>query len=822
MSRDDVPLRAPALAMAEAALDAIISIDSDGQITHFNRAAENTFGHRREEVIGRDLAEVIIPPALRGRHRGGLARYLHTGKATILGQRLELTGMRANGSEFPVELTVTRIDESETPAFTGYVRDISDRRRAEEVQAQLAAIVEFSQDAIIGVTLDGVITSWNRGAEKLYLFSADEAIGSSLTMVVPPERSQEIIEIVACMRRGEHVQEYETERRRKDGLLVDVSLSISPVKDVRGTAISYSVIARDIGGRRQTESELRETGERFRSLFDQAAVGISLCDLDGHWLLVNERLCELYGRSQAELLDLRFQDISHPDDLESDLMHLSRMIAGEIDSYSVEKRFIQPDGSATWVQVTVSLVHDPLGSPKFTTAVVQDISERKAYETQLRHQALHDELTDLPNRTLLTDRIWQALMASRRGKEPGALLFLDLDRFKEVNDSLGHGAGDLLLRTVSDRFQTVVRESDTVARFGGDVFAIVLSGVDEAGAVGTAIRLLASLEEPIVIGDRSLYAEVSIGIVLFPEHGDEPDILLRRADVAMFTAKRARAGYACYQDDADVHSSDRLSLIGDLRHAIESDELLLHYQPKVNMKTGGATGVEALVRWNHPARGLIPPLEFVPLAEETGYIRQLTVWVLTEAARQAHSWRAAGFDASVAVNLSTWNLHDPDLVDRVARVLQEGHFDPSMLQLEITESALMIDPIRARASLTALHQMGVRISIDDFGTGYSSLAYLRDLPVDEIKIDRSFVREMIEGQEQSLVLVRSIIELAHNLGLEAVAEGVETRFQLEALGEMGCDYAQGFGLARPLVADQYPHWLVEWDKRRRPSRRWIA
>jgi len=430
----------------------------------------------------------------------------------------------------------------------------------------------------------------------------------------------------------------------------------------------------------------------------------------------------------------------------------------------------------------------------------------RASEDALRHQALHDALTGLPNRTLLHDRLRSALAASERDRCPVALLLLDLDRFKEINDTFGHHCGDLLLQRVGPCLSSILRASDTVARLGGDEFAIVLPGDDSAGALRTARKIGDALDVPFVIDGQSLQIGASIGVALCPDHGDDTQTLLRRADVAMYEAKRTHSGCALYDAARDPYSADRLALVGALRHAIAHDELLLHYQPKVDLKSGRVFAVEALARWRHSEHGMIPPDRFIPLTEQTGLIAPLTLWVLDTALAQCRRWRSAGYTIEVAVNLSMWNLHDPGLVDALARMLADRAVPPAALCLELTESAIMADAERAQTVLARLADLGVGISIDDFGTGYSSLAYLKRLPVGELKIDKSFVQHMGED-ENDRAIVGSTIGLAHSLGLRVVAEGVEDKRAWDFLARLGCDVAQGYYLSRPLPASELEQWL---------------
>jgi diguanylate cyclase (GGDEF)-like protein len=432
---------------------------------------------------------------------------------------------------------------------------------------------------------------------------------------------------------------------------------------------------------------------------------------------------------------------------------------------------------------------------------------------QNEHQALHDCLTGLPNRTLFHDRTGQALLAARRSGEKGALMLMDLDRFKEVNDSLGHPCGDRLLTMVAERLQGVVRESDTVARLGGDEFAILLRGIASSdAALETAQRLLLTFEEPFGLDGLSLKVAASLGIAFFPDDGDEVDALVQRADAAMYRAKAMQSGLELYAAEEDGRTPDQLMLVSELHQALERREFVLHFQPKVDLRTGEMRSVEALVRWQHPERGMLSPAEFIPLAEQTGLMKRLTLYVLDAALRQRRSWADEGIDVAIAVNLGTRNLLDSQFPGDIARLLKKRGVPPQALELEISENAAMVDPQRFLSTCGQLRALGTRLSIDDFGTGYSSLAQIRRLPVDEIKIDRSFVLGM-ESNESDAIIVRSTIELGRDLGLDVVAEGIETKEASDRLREMGCELAQGYYFSRPVPAAELGPWLA----RARPS-----
>ena len=436
----------------------------------------------------------------------------------------------------------------------------------------------------------------------------------------------------------------------------------------------------------------------------------------------------------------------------------------------------------------------------------------------LEHQAMFDNLTNLPNRVLFADRLQQAALIARREKRPFSLFALDLNRFKEINDTLGHHVGDHVLQQVGTRMRACLRDSDTVARMGGDEFTVLLSTVsDTEGAVLVAKKLLQAISTPIIFAGQSLEIGASLGIAMFPNNSDDVEMLIRQADAAMYLAKQTQSGYRVYNHDMDNGAENRTALQNELRQAIVSDQLVLHYQPKIDFHANRVTGVEALVRWQHPQYGLMSPDKFIPLAEQTGLIKPLTKWVMRTALHQAQEWRREGMVLTMAINVSAVSIQDPEFPEQVAQMLDDFTVPSSQIELEITETAIMAEPVRAVACLKKLNALGLHIAIDDFGTGYSSMAYLKDLLVAKIKIDKSFVTDM-GTKHNDAVIVRSTIELGHNLGLKVVAEGVEDELVWDRLKGLGCDSAQGYYMSRPLPAEQLRDWLrkSEWgasDKR---------
>jgi diguanylate cyclase (GGDEF)-like protein len=446
-------------------------------------------------------------------------------------------------------------------------------------------------------------------------------------------------------------------------------------------------------------------------------------------------------------------------------------------------------------------------------------AQTSALEQQASHDSTHDRLTDLPNRVLLRDRLEQALNVAQHDRTRLAVLALNLDRFKEINDTLGHFNGDRVLKQVAARLEGTIQDTATVARLGGDEFAIMLTKLDSVReATKMAQKIGKALQTPFALEGLKLDVQASIGIAVFPEHGPDADTLLQRADVAMYMAKQEKSGFVVYDPKHDKHSPHRLTLMGELRHAIETDELILHYQPKVNIKSAQLTDVEALVRWQHPQHNLMSPDEFIPLAERTGLIKPLTMWVLNHAMQQHSNWRKTGLDIGIAVNVSAYGLLDLELPDLIAGLLASHGVAPERLKLEITETSIMVDQERSLQILTRLAEMGVDLSIDDFGTGYSSLSYLSKLPVSEIKIDKSFVMDMDENPKHEMI-VRATIDLAHNLGLEVIGEGARSHEIYLQLEKLGSDAAQGEYISQPLSTEDFGHWIKQapWKVRTRPS-----
>ncbi|HUR81472.1 MAG TPA: EAL domain-containing protein, partial [Thermoanaerobaculia bacterium] len=521
---------------------------------------------------------------------------------------------------------------------------------------------------------------------------------------------------------------------------------------------------------------------------------------------VNDGFCTILGRTRDEIIGQTPQIFGI---VERQNAIFDALLQHVFEGRPFEAEVTARRASGAEFELDLQLVPvEDGGQLSHWVAFARDVTENKHHLTSLRHQAMHDGLTGLPNRTMLFENLEREIEKSRTDRTLLALMLMDLDRFKEVNDTFGHQFGDALLKQVSFRLQNQLGADDVGARLGGDEFAVVLPNVADAyTAATTARRILGTLEQPFVIDGQVLEVGGSIGIAMFPEHGTDARTLLRRADVAMYSAKQRQSGYAFHQEDGASTTPDQLALVVELRSAVERGELTAHYQPKLHMRSGIMTRAEVLLRWEHPQRGHLSPSQFIPLAERTGLIRGVTDWLLDHTIGQCRVWQDAGAPIHIAVNVSARSLLDQELPGKIQGALDRWGVDPRFLKIEITESSIMADPAHALAILATLQSMGVRLSVDDFGTGYSSLTHLRELPIDEIKIDKSFVIGM-RTSDADAAIVRTVIDLAHNLGKQVCAEGVEDARTWQMLKDLGCDLAQGYWIAKPMDANALMEWLT--------------
>lgn len=574
------------------------------------------------------------------------------------------------------------------------------------------------------------------------------------------------------------------------------------VQDAEGRIIAVEGLIQDITERRNAVQALREAERRYRGLFDNAIEGIFRTTADGQYLDANPALAQIYGfESTAELItslrDIGRQLYVDPQRRE-EFMRIMRA-RGSVTGF--ESQVYRKNGDIIWISENARAVFDDDGMVSYE-GTVEDVTERKLYQARIEQQANYDTLTGLANRSLLQDRLEQALLAasSHGSGTQLAVAFVDLDRFKYINDSLGHHVGDDLLRTMADRLESCVRECDTVARLGGDEFVVLLTGHTAPDQVRNIVeRMLAVVTQPWISEHGEFNVSCSIGVALYPNDGADAQTLLKHADSAMYRAKESgRNNFQFFTRELNALMTERLAMESNLRRALERDQFVLHYQPRVDLGTGRIIGAEALIRWKLPEQGIVPPGKFIPLAEETGLIVPIGKWVLRAACAQNKAWQDAGLEPIVvSVNVSARQFRQDNLVRTVAEVLEETGLAPRYLELELTESMVMHDAAQLVAMLGELKRLGVQIAVDDFGTGYSSLSYLKRFPVDRLKVDRSFVEHLATDAEDATI-VRAIIALGHNLGLKVVAEGVELPEQVDFLRLNLCDEAQGFIYCRPI------------------------
>ena len=556
-------------------------------------------------------------------------------------------------------------------------------------------------------------------------------------------------------------------------------------------------------------TQLRGVEEKLSSILDSIPTVVWSMSPSHELLYMNPAGERIYGRSVAEFSadPHLWLNIVHADDRIRAKHWLEQILTAE--TLSLEYRIVHPDGAVRWLEDHARIVRDALGNVIRLDGVAADVSERKLRDEHIKYLANYDLLTGLPSRNLLMNRLEQSLFRAHRAQSRVALLFLDIDRFKYINDSFGHSCGDSLLVEFAVRLKSALRESDTVARFGGDEFVIILEDIKESGNAGlVALKIINALLTPVSVDGHELQVTTSIGVSMYPDHGNDADTLLKNADVAMYRAKdQGRNGFQCYTPAMGTKALARMTLIHALRHALEKNEFELHYQPQVDFKSGLVNSIEALIRWNHPELGSVPPSSFIELAEETGLIVPIGTWVLKTACMQASAWHRSGHRLSVAVNVSSQQFQQKNMPQLVQASLDLAGLEAQYLELELTESLLMNDSDATIEALKQLKAIGIGLSIDDFGTGFSSLSYLSRFPIDIIKIDQSFISNL-PGQAVSVLstssvsITRAIIALAKALGLKTIAEGVETEEQLDFLQQNGCDAMQGYYFSRPLPADQ--------------------
>jgi diguanylate cyclase (GGDEF)-like protein/PAS domain S-box-containing protein len=796
--------------LLSASPDVIASLALDATVTWIANPVREMLGLAREDMVGRSAFDFVHPDDLE------LAVERFTGAVASKGQvePVILRLAHADGSWPPIEIAGASVldRDGEITDVILNLRDVRWRVDALEAVASSERLFRtLAQSSPIGIyqslNADGCVYVNDRWSEITGL-PFDQAKGWGWRSMLEPEDADQLGSPENPAPFDDRPVSFEIRLVRPDGERRWARVQSGPLRDSDGQFIGSVGTLEDVTDRHRSQRDM----QRLTDIFEATEDFVGICDTDGVLLYINAAAKRLFGiHPDSPPGGLTTRDVFPPSVVER-LTAEIRPQAERDGRWTGELALARPDGSSMPVAAQI-LVHPGLpGEDAFLSATLHDISERKAFEHRLAHQATHDPLTGLPNRLLLIDRLEGALARARRHNRRVAVLFLDIDHFKVVNDSLGHGLGDRLLIAIAERLTVALRPGDTVARFGGDEFVVLCEDlVSQQDAIAVAERVDDAVSGPFVIDETEVFVGVSIGIAL-PDNVDaDPETLIRDADAAMYRAKdRGRARWELFDNAMRASAVDRLDIENALRRALERRELRVFYQPLIDLDTGVIDGVEALLRWEHPERGLLLPGDFITVAEETGLIVPIGSWVLDQACRQAQRWQAAADDARplrVSVNISGRQLGHPRLVDDVAAIMADTGIDPSDVELEITESVLMDDVDMSEETLEQLHRLGVKLAVDDFGTGYSSLSYLRRFPVDVLKVDRSFVDGLGEDPNDSAI-VTAIVTLAHTLGLSAVAEGVESALQLAELRMLGCDRAQGYYIARPATGHEVGEMLA--------------
>lgn len=768
-------------------------------------------GRAREDVVGRTPVELDLWVDAGDRdHIGDAIR--ENGEL----RDVDLQLRRADGIVLDTVCSFAVLDVRSRQTVISIVRDVTDNKRAQTALAEtnktMAALFEASPVAIIGLNTKSEVTLWNQTAEELFGWTEEEIVGKPYPLV-PDDRQDEFSGLRQRAYGGEGFTNLETTRQTKSGESIDVSISVAPIRDGQGEVQGVVAIIADISVRTRAEHALRDSEERYRTLFARNLAGVYRTTVEGLVIECNDALAQMLGyETPEEITRGPLVDYHYPDPAER-AAFVERLLAdGRVTAH--EARLRHKDGSAVWVLESASIARTADHPDGIIEGTMIDITERRHAEQTIRHLAYHDTLTDLPNRSLFIDRLQQAVARARRTGEFVSVLFLDLDNFKDVNDSVGHVEGDLLLKEVAKRLNSLLRDADTLARFGGDEFVLLLpetASVEDA--TQTAQRILRVMHKPWKVNDREFHLSASIGITIAPLDGEDPEALLRNADTAMYRAKeQGKASFALYTSDMNARILERLTIENALRRAIKRREFVLHYQPQVDIATGEVAGVEALIRWQHPERGLVFPGEFIPVAEASGLIGPIGDWVIREACEQGKKWQDAGLPPfRIAVNISARQFENRDLAAKVASVLAKSGLARDRLQIEITEGVAMADVDFTIRTLNELRETGVQVAIDDFGTGHSSLSYIKSLPIDVVKIDGSFIRD-VSRDSVDAALVTAIVAISHSMGLKVIAEGVETEEQLAFLRDprnypglvqdRPCDEFQGFLFSKAIPAEE--------------------
>ena len=677
--------------------------------------------------------------------------------------------------------------------------DVTRQRRVEAENARLAAAIIASPDAITSTDLDNNYLSWNPGAERLFGYSAREAMANPMGWMIPDARRAELLEHRKRVVTGETIVGWETERLRKNGQRIFVESSYAPIRDAQGKVAGIVGVHRDVSPIKEMLGRIKSSEELFRLALNGIPDIFLIYDRDLRLQFVNQRGSEFFSRSSADIIGLRDEDLLPPAVTEA--YHPSLLLARESKATQSVEISVSLRGRQFSITATYVPMLDDAGEIRQILGLLHDFTKRRQTEERLAFMAQYDSLTGLPNRYLLLDRLEASMQRAKRNNTLLGVMILDIDRFKQINDSRGHATGDILLQQVAERLACTLRATDTIARLGGDEFTVLVENATSVEEVTTiAEKIKSAFAIPFDTESGEVFTTTSVGITIYPIDDHSRDELLKNADVAMYHAKQERNAWQLYRPDMNVNSAGRLGMEVELRHALERNEFELHFQPQIKVKTGEIVGMEALIRWNSRTLGRISPADFIPLAEDTGLIVPIGEWILRAACEQCKAWERAGLSPfTVSVNIAAPQFRRSNLLQLVSTVLTECNLDACWLGLEITESSIMKHAEQTIKTLLDLRAIGVAIAIDDFGTGYSSLSYLKRFPVNKIKVDQSFVRD-ISSDPNDAAIVSAVVAMSKQLGIKTIAEGVETVAQLEFLSRLECDEYQGYLFSKPIPA----------------------
>lgn len=792
----------------DKANDGFMILDLDGYIRELNRSAYERLGYAREELLGKHISQLLSPEVAES-VPCRIEEVLNRGHAV-----LETTNFRKDGTVMPMEVSASLIELNGERCIFGVVRDVSERKTAEEASILTQIAVDHSSDAVYWIDMTGCVLKVNDQACRNLGYSRDDLVGMHVWDFDPnfvgvdwPARMEALRKVQSWRHESTH--------RRKDGSIFPIEVIANYVRyNDKECTIAFT---RDLSERRRAEAALRESEERLRQAIRVSHTGIFDHNHVTNTIFWSRELRAIYGFDADEPITLEvFFDHVHAEDRHKIAEAVRRAHDRNSDGlFDVQHRIIRRNGKVRWVMTRAQTFFDTEGEkrhPTRTVGAVMDVTERVTAEERATYLAFYDSLTDLANRRLLHDRLVRALAMSGRNNLYGALLFIDLDHFKNINDTVGHEYGDLLLKQVAQRLRDVLRDADTISRPGGDEFVVILEEIGndkEQAAVQARVasyKILHALAKPYQLRDREYTGSASIGVVVFRGHDDNIDELLKRSDMAMYEAKKAGRGVARFFDpQMQAAFERRAELETDIRKAIEQRQFTLYYQARVGPQ-GRVLGAEALLRWTHPVEGIVSPLEFIPVCEETGMILPIGDWVLETACAQLRAWEAhpATCALKLSVNISANQFRQDNFVEKVANVIEKSGIDPARLELELTESVFLENIEHSISKMQSLRDVGVLFALDDFGTGYSSLSYLKKLPLSQVKIDRSFVRDITVDKNDEII-VQTIIKMGQTLGLEVIAEGVETDEQRCMLEQFGCENFQGYLFGKPLP-------IVEFDE----------